>query len=302
MYSGAAELTNLSSSTTGLVVNTGGVSTIANISLENLSCVNTGALIKCKYLTYDGTSKMLSDGTTDIKPYNGIYSGMSLTGGNVYSVMGIYIQFGNTKEICPRTAADITTHTTENLTIGETGYATYYNSASAYAIPYDCEGYVFTAANGLELAYDPGEEVPAGEALVLYTIAPGTKKLPITTCSEQTYASAGMNDLLGTDTETELTADADSYFYALQTDAQGANVGFYWMNNTGAAFTNGAHKAYLKLPKTAGAPSRILFNENDVTNIQNVEASERAVKFIENGKLYIQKDGVVYDAMGKTVR
>ena len=195
-----------------------------------------------------------------------------------------------------------------SLTIGPAEYATYYNSVNAYTMPAGCAGYVFDYSEG-GLANTPeyaaGSTVPAGEPLIIQGTE-GSYNLVFTTTEDITYKSIGGNDLDGTDVETELTADANSYFYGLSLDKAPndtpESVGFYWMNNTGAAFTNGAHKAYLKLPKTAGAPSRILFNENDVTNIENVEASEKAVKFIENGKLYIQKDGVVYDAMGKTVR
>ena len=49
-----------------------------------------------------------------------------------------------------------------------------------------------------------------------------------------------------------------------------------------------------------GAPGiRIIEN---ATNIQNIEGNETAVKFIENGKLFIKKNGVVYDAVGTVVK
>ncbi len=47
------------------------------------------------------------------------------------------------------------------------------------------------------------------------------------------------------------------------------------------------------------APIRIIEN---ATNIQNIEGQEKAVKFIQNGQIYIQKNGVVYDAMGRVIR
>ena len=64
------------------------------------------------------------------------------------------------------------------------------------------------------------------------------------------------------------------------------------------------NKAYLNFDGLTPAPGaiRIEYAENNATNIQNVEANDKAVKFIENGQLYILRDGVVYDAMGKTVR
>ncbi len=49
-----------------------------------------------------------------------------------------------------------------------------------------------------------------------------------------------------------------------------------------------------------GAPGiRIIEN---ATNIENIEGNETAVKFIENGKLFIKKNGVVYDATGAVVK
>ena len=64
-----------------------------------------------------------------------------------------------------------------------------------------------------------------------------------------------------------------------------------------------ANKAYLysATPVPAGAPM-IRFEENNATDIKGVEANEAAVKFIENGKLFIQKNGVVYDMMGTIVK
>lgn len=164
-----------------------------------------------------------------------------------------------------------------DITISAAGYTTYYNSTAAYTMPDDCEGYVFTADGGLELAYEAEEVVPAGEPLVIYTIEPGIKTLVFTTSEENTWKEINMNDLDGTDAETALTADENSYFYGLSLNAAGetASVGFYWMNETGAAFTNGAHKAYLKLPKSSSARSGFAFNE-DTEAISTIEAEVTA--------------------------
>lgn len=167
--------------------------------------------------------------------------------------------------------------TSADITISAAGYTTYFNSTAAYTMPDDCEGYVFTADGGLELAYEAEEVVPAGEPLVIHTTEPGTKTLVFTTSTEDTYKSGSMNDLDGTDVETALTADDSYYFYGLSLNAAGetASVGFYWMNATGAAFTNGAHKAYLKLPKSSGARSGFAFNE-DTEAISTIEAEATA--------------------------
>lgn len=65
-------------------------------------------------------------------------------------------------------------------------------------------------------------------------------------------------------------------------------------------------KAYFKLPASSLAPSalRIVEAENTSTDLSNVQEFEGAnvQKFVENGKLYILREGVVYDVTGKVVR
>lgn len=191
----------------------------------------------------------------------------------------------------------------QEITITTAGYATYYNSKKAYTLPQALEGYVAYVDNGIfhfEKAFDGGEVVPANEALVLKGAA---GQYPLLFVEGGT--AAAQNDLLGTDVSTELEADNNAYFYGFTKGKVGTEnegkVGFYWMNSTGEAFTNGAHKAYLKVAKSvAQAPAQYLL-EDEVTAVENVEAVE-AVKFFQNGVLYIQKNGRVYNAMGQLIK
>ncbi|MBR4546718.1 MAG: hypothetical protein IKO66_01575 [Paludibacteraceae bacterium] len=191
----------------------------------------------------------------------------------------------------------------------EIGYATYYNGTKGYTMPANVTGYAFNYPGaGLTQAFEAGDDVPAGVALVLAGPA-GTFDLVL---KEGVPAVDLANQLRGTDAD-ELTTGptADSYlFYGLSLAAAPndtpESVGFYWMAQDGGAFTNKAHKAYLALLENFLAPEflapAILFNENNATNIENVEGQEKAVKFIENGQIFIRKDGVVYDAMGRVIR
>jgi hypothetical protein len=194
----------------------------------------------------------------------------------------------------------------------EVGYATYYNSKKGYTMPANVTGYAFNYPGaGLTQAFTAGEDVPAGVALVLAGPA-GTFDLVLKTGVPAVDLA---NQLRGTDAD-ELTTGptAGSYlFYGLSLAQpepgllpDPETVGFYWMVPNGAAFTNKAHKAYLALLENFLAPEflapAILFNENNATNIENVEGQEKAVKFIQNGQIYIQKNGVVYDAMGRVIR
>lgn len=107
-YNGAAESTNLYSGTSGLGKTTGGTITpITNKTIADLSGVCTGGVYTLSGLTYDADSKLLSDGVYTIKPYNQLYSGMSFTDEETYNVTGVYLQYNSTKEILPRSSADI---------------------------------------------------------------------------------------------------------------------------------------------------------------------------------------------------
>ena len=105
LFKGAAEFTNLTASTSGLTVSKDGeITIITDKTIADLGGVNTGAVISLSNLTYDGTN--LSDGTNTIQPYTTLYSG-TFVSGKTYNVTGVYLQFGNTKEILPRSADDI---------------------------------------------------------------------------------------------------------------------------------------------------------------------------------------------------
>lgn len=168
------------------------------------------------------------------------------------------------------------------LAIGSTGYATYYNSKVAYIMPEGCTGSIFTVAGGLKATYEAGDAVPADEALVI-SGTPGDKELVLTTTNKSN--SAGSNDLKGTDEEQELEEYGGFYYYALSVDKEGKNVGFYWMNSTGAAFKNGAHKAYLMAAGSSANAKNFIFGET------------AAIKTIATAT-----DAKIYDLTGREVK
>ncbi len=140
------------------------------------------------------------------------------------------------------------------------------------------------ANNGVILVGDPGET-----ATITYT-------------SEGDAADMTGNDLLGTTSRTLsttlLAGGADKVMVLDKTDNT-------FKSYTGAGKYIPANKAYLlyTTPLTP-APSaiRIEFEENNATNLDSIEATDEAVKFIQDGKLFIKKNGVVYDAMGRVIR
>lgn len=172
-----------------------------------------------------------------------------------------------------------------SFNITDAGYATYYTS-DAYAMPTGVTGYTITANNGSELtmkeAYTEGETVPAQTALVLKGEAGKYSFLP-TTSTEITPAD---NKLHGSDEAAETHVDGTSVkYYKLSYDSKGANLGFYWGAENGAAFTNGAHKAYLALDGTTLLSQKRGFSFAELmngvtTSINQVNAANAAKQSI----------------------
>ena len=108
LYRGAAELTNLTTTTTGLTVTTDGtVTPVTNVSIADLAGVNTGAVFSYENLTYNGTVLVDANQNT-ITPYTTFYDyTSSFETNHTYNVTGVYIQYNDAKEIAPRDENDI---------------------------------------------------------------------------------------------------------------------------------------------------------------------------------------------------
>lgn len=132
--------------------------------------------------------------------------------------------------------------------ITEAGYGTYYSS-KAYTMPKGVKGYTITGNEGTSLvmneAYAAGDVVPAKTALVVEGAA--NKYYTLVAASTE-LTPADNNKLHGSDeAETTYVDGTDVKYYKLSYNNEGNNLGFYWGSENGAAFTNGAHKAYLAL-------------------------------------------------------
>ena len=107
IYNGFAEFTNLTTSTSGISVTSGGTVSPQVVTIGDMSGVNTGAVITLNGLTYNSTTGLLSDGVNTITPYTTLHSG-SYTNGSTYNITGVYQQQSEAPHrILPRSAADI---------------------------------------------------------------------------------------------------------------------------------------------------------------------------------------------------
>lgn len=153
------------------------------------------------------------------------------------------------------------------VSISSVGYATLYYGDRALTVPEGVVAKTYAVENGQLVntkEYVAGDVIPQATAVVLkgkegtYTFELATSK---GTAPEK-------SDLYGYDTEQNTSVTNAKYYYKLSLDDDGANVGFYWSQVNGAAFTSGAHKAFLAV-KEAIASKAFSFDK-EVTAVKSV--------------------------------
>lgn len=158
------------------------------------------------------------------------------------------------------------------------------------------EAYTITGHSGTAITKgDIDATVPANTGLLL-NAAEGTYAIPFASSSS---TDVSLNKLVpGTGASVDAGTGVSRFVLSVADD----KAVFQKIVGTEAIVPVG--KAYLELPGSAPAPSiiRIVDEENGATNLESIEAFDEAVKFIQNGKLYIKKNGVVYDMLGTVVR
>ena len=196
------------------------------------------------------------------------------------------------------------------LSVGETGYATLYYSNYDLVVPENTEAYTFRSSNGALVeskTYAEGTVIPAGEAVVVYT----ANAVPCTLNFRKFIANVACDassQLAGTDEATDITPDNAYYFYGLSLNSSNDinSVGFYWMEADGAAFTNGEHKAYLKIPTSefeGAQPVRGFAFKGTATGVESVESSNNAPQAIYDltGRRVSKAEKGIYIINGKKV-
>ena len=111
LYNGSAEIKGLKVSTTGLTVTKEGTAPVQTPAIKDLSPINTGSIISLSNLTYNGSVLTDADGNA-ITPFNAFITLPTMTSGKKYNVKGVFINFGETKEIAPLAESDIQEVTT----------------------------------------------------------------------------------------------------------------------------------------------------------------------------------------------
>lgn len=140
------------------------------------------------------------------------------------------------------------------------------------------------------------EELSAGCPYIVHATSSST-----ITAGTSMAAAGSSNGLIGTYVRTEV---ANGYYVIYDGKVQKVNV-----SGSGKVVC-GANRAYINMAAIDDSytpvPSRpfvlMPLASETTTAIGNVEASEKAVKFFENGQMYILRNGVTYDMTGRAVK
>lgn len=185
------------------------------------------------------------------------------------------------------------------LSITSAGWASMYLDFPA-KVPTGVTTYYASAVTNSAVTLSPisaGQVIPANTGVVVS----GTAGNYDFAHSAEEPESVGTNYFKGCLVATAVEAST-KYVLSPESTPESCVFGLY------AGTTLGAYKAYMNAadrPEAALAPDRIQFiieGENNATNIENIESTDKAVKFIENGRILILRDGITYDALGRIVK
>ncbi len=182
-----------------------------------------------------------------------------------------------------------------------TYYSTYYDSNRLLMLPENVEAYVaYVQGDALmmQLIAESGDILPKATPVIFRSEEEHFTLLP------QDEGAVDMSEVENALQGSDIIAPAPANTYVLSGTPE-YGVGFYRINSENLK----AHKAYVVLAGLQNnAPRRLrfVFNEEKVaTGVENTDASAKIggfKKVIENGELYIIKNGVKYNAQGQIVK
>lgn len=189
------------------------------------------------------------------------------------------------------------TYTSMPITITSAGWASMYLDFPV-VVPSGVTAYYASSDNisGSTVtltSIEAGATIPANTGVVIKGSA-GTYDFAH---SAATPVSVSNNILTGTAVKISTPAGA----YVLSGTTTSENCVFAPFSGDNLA----AYKAYIaagSVPSGAPGIRFIIEGENNATNIDNIEAKDKVVKFIENGRVLILRDGITYDALGRIVK
>ncbi len=159
-----------------------------------------------------------------------------------------------------------------------TGYATFYDSQSAFSLPNGLSAQVVSGVSNSKITYQKltGNVIPKNVPVMLINNAQqaGTYTL---TASESAATYSGTNLLHGSDKAT--TTTGDGFHYKLSYGKTGTKwndvFGWYWGAQDGAPFQIDGHKAWLVVPNGSTRAASFTIN-GDATEIIDIESGNEA--------------------------
>lgn len=189
-----------------------------------------------------------------------------------YTYNGPYVEYDGSDE-------------TYDIIIPSAGYATFYESESAYTLPNGLSAQVVTSVSNNKITYKTiadgsvSSVVPKETAVMLVSDnrRNGTYTL---TATENSATYSGTNLLRGSDEAT--TTTGDGYHYKLSygsTDTKWDGVfGWYWGEQNGAPFQIEGHKAWLVVPRN-GTRAAGFTIEGESLDIETVDQTPSTTDF-----------------------
>ena len=188
-------------------------------------------------------------------------------------------------------------------------YSTFFHSTQNYKLSNDgTQAFIADLSNNelvlTEIAH--GEQViPANTAVILRKTGSADPVVLTPTAENGVSVNPDDNSLEGVDVATTLESLSINplHCYVLSGkshDETETGVGFYRIYGN----TLKAHKAYVKYAGSSNnAPKKMRFVYGQATGIEDVQGNNvQSTKVIENGVLYIIRDGKTYNAMGQMVK
>ena len=185
-------------------------------------------------------------------------------------------------------------------------YSTFFHSTQNYKLTNDGTQAFIADLSGSDLVLtkiaDGTQVIPANTAVILRKTG-SNEPVALAPTTDPGVSFSANNDLEGVDDATPVTDIAGLTLdncYVLSGTAQ-YGVGFYKINGN----TLKAHKAYVKyVGGPNNAPKKMRFVYDQATDIEEVMGYGLPVteKRIENGQLFILRDGKTYNAMGQIVK
>ncbi len=159
---------------------------------------------------------------------------------------------------------------TYDLRVADAGYATFYDSKADYQLPAGLKASTVSGVSGNRLTYQPlsGGIIPKATAVLIEATQKEAATYTLTATTASDGSPVGTNLLHGSDdatTTSDGSSSSNSLYYKLaygpSNTSLATSFGWFWGAQQGAPFLIEAHRAWLAVPKSAGARAYLIDGE-----------------------------------------